>query len=290
MIKAGVPAVAAPVLLCRIRISRPMSAIRRFAHGLVAAGLTKLGYRLVREDRIPVATLELFDLGLRLLAARGRPLTLLQVGANDGVTNDPVYPYVHHEWLSGVLVEPVPDSYARLCHSYRGYPDRFKCINAAVADYCGTVELYLPSADDGCGLAQKASARRDHLERHGQQDRRVRAITVPCYTIMKLLDATMRQPPDVLVIDAEGWDWKILRNAFSDGVEPAMIYAEIVHLAARERTDMRAQLTARGYRFAETTKDCLALKCEVLAGAAVAIHGLDSGVPAGMTASRWPGP
>ncbi len=41
-------------------------------------------------------------------------VTFVQIGANDGVWNDPIEPYLRGEKWRGVLVEPVPYVFARL--------------------------------------------------------------------------------------------------------------------------------------------------------------------------------
>src|SRR5438046_1263614 len=60
-------------------------------------------------------------------------LTFIQVGASDGMMNDPIREFVVSGRWRGLLVEPVPHSYKQLVHNYshvRG--GRLKLLNRAV--------------------------------------------------------------------------------------------------------------------------------------------------------------
>ena len=49
-------------------------------------------------------------------------LTFLQIGAFDGRQNDPLYQFITRYHWRGVLVEPMPDAFAKLQEAYRDEP------------------------------------------------------------------------------------------------------------------------------------------------------------------------
>src|SRR5579859_5236379 len=55
---------------------------------------------------------------LERLAREGSPF-VVQIGANDGITSDPVFDFIKRYRWSGLLVEPLPDIFARLRDNYR---------------------------------------------------------------------------------------------------------------------------------------------------------------------------
>jgi hypothetical protein len=57
---------------------------------------------------------------------------------------------------------------------------------------------------------------------------------------------------DLLVIDAEGWDWRILRQFDLKRVQPKLVLYEHQHLSASERAEAHQFLSEVGYGWAET--------------------------------------
>src|ERR1035441_5210930 len=70
--------------------------------------------------RLPIVTLAPVDLLLASYEARGDAITILQIGACDGVTNDPIHRHVEKGLNRAVLVEPNPLAFARLQKTYAG--------------------------------------------------------------------------------------------------------------------------------------------------------------------------
>ena len=76
-----------------------------------------------------------------------------------------------------------------------------------------------------------------------------------------LFDSTrMEDQLDLLQIDAEGADAKILRLFPFNSSRPAIVHWEIKHLSKKEREDCLDRLSNHGYRFASSgTEDMLAV-------------------------------
>ena len=74
------------------------------------------------------------------LAALPQGLFFVQVGAMDGVANDPIHKFVIDKVWRGILIEPMPDMFARLQKNYEGC-DGLTFVNCAVTDYEGQIEM-----------------------------------------------------------------------------------------------------------------------------------------------------
>ena len=196
---------------------------------------------------------------LRALAAEEPDAFFIEVGANDGEQHDHLHPIIFASRWRGLLVEPVPYVFERLERNLGDDP-RFKLENAAVADRDGTLPFYhlaraeqgddLPPWYDGLG-----SFSRDTILSHADKisdiaDRLVTA-QVPCLTFESLCRKHGVDRLDVLLIDAEGYDWEIVRRLDLEARHPRVLVYEHYHLPAPVRAEARAHLEARGYRTVE---------------------------------------
>jgi FkbM family methyltransferase len=224
------------------------------------AALAKLhGHRLERRwpflPRDPQAAklLEYDDL-LALQSARtAGPLSVLVVGAYDGMANDPIARYVRTHDCDVTFVEPQADAFELLQANMASLP-RARFVNAAIDSRSGTRELfYVP-----CGIAdlpawagQLASFDREHILKH---ESRVPGLSAHvCSRPVRTLtfDALMRECGiarlDVLQIDAEGHDAALLASFPFDRVQPGLVHYEIAHMTAAEREQVHTRLSASGY-------------------------------------------
>ena len=74
---------------------------------------------------------------------------------------------------------------------------------------------------------------------------------VPCLTFESLCRKHGVDRLDVLLIDAEGYDWEIVRRLDLEARHPRVLVYEHYHLPAPVRAEARAHLEARGYRTVE---------------------------------------
>jgi len=83
---------------------------------------------------------------------------------------------------------------------------------------------------------------------------------VPCWTLETLLaKAKAPRGVDLLVIDAEGWDYEIIRSIDFAAVRPRIIRYEHQVLSERDRNACLALLAAQGYRFLLEDADTTAI-------------------------------
>ena len=193
---------------------------------------------------------------------KNRDLTFMQIGAFDGVGDDDLHELVSRHRLRGVLVEPQPSAFTRLERTYRDQP-QVTLLRAAIAEREGTREFY--SRRGAATMA--ASFDRDHLRRHGIADAEIVADSVTCHTVESALRTAGLDHVDLLQIDAEGFDWPIIRSIDFSRLRPAILRFEYRNMSARDADACLELLVAHGYRFLIEARDIIAhcaTKCDAL--------------------------
>jgi FkbM family methyltransferase len=196
----------------------------------------------------------------------------VQVGANDGVTGDPIHDYVIRYHWKGLLVEPLPDMFRQLSESYRRQ-DGLIFENVAISDAPGSRDMYRISAV-GLSSAQlpywaKAigSFFNDRNPLGGQSVsaadfERIRPfITVEkvrCDTLDNLLRKHGVTRIDVLQVDVEGYDYHILKQLDFRRFRPKIIRIEWLNLPEDERRLTLALLKSQKYRMFLSGNDLIA--------------------------------
>ena len=179
------------------------------------------------------------EIDLRLLLAerlekRGRPLSVVQIGANDGIANDPLHHLVVARGWRLLAVEPLAPAFARLVRNYRDYPN-VRCVQCAVSKDDGEATIYsLATVGDGAGQDQLASFSLDVLKRNGRRvpglGSRIQATKVRALTLRTLLEENGITSVDILQIDTEGYDYELIKVAFGMGLKPSILAFEWEHL------------------------------------------------------------
>jgi FkbM family methyltransferase len=237
------------------------------------AALAKLhGYRLERRwpflIRAEGKNLNLtFEDVLEFQYARSRQFLFVNVGAFDGLATDPISRFVRSHECRGILLEPQPAVYARLCANYSAHP---QCtpVNAAIDERSGSRTLYYVAAGDS-GLPawteQIASFTREHVVKHEAQapglSEHIRTREIQTLSFHDLLDRFQLRAIDVLQIDAEGMDGQLLSWFPFERLRPGVLHYEAMHLSSDEHRAVRKRLEGFGYfvREADSPSDDMAI-------------------------------
>jgi FkbM family methyltransferase len=230
----------------------------------------------------------LMDFALEWLATRQR-FSIVQVGAYIGNTvNDPLHAFLVRELprkpqSTVVLVEPVREYFARLEGVYSGLPG-IRLENVAIADREGERDFYRLGADPAVHghpewLSQLGSLRPTRMTEmwdryeQGLMDQlgetadlkawwlEHRVIeSVQCITLHQLLDRHDLAELDLLQIDAEGYDYEILRTIDFTRIRPRFVNYERV-LLHHDEAACRALMVSAGYVLFDFDQDtlCVAL-------------------------------
>jgi FkbM family methyltransferase len=216
---------------------------------------------------------------LRVLACRPT-ISVVQVGAFVGRSeNDPLYAFISEVCRDkpgsvAVLVEPVAEYFERLRDNYRGVPNvRFE--NVAIAESAGEREFYRLGVDPTAHgfpayLAQLGSLDPDRMgslwDRYeGRADHKEFFLAhrvvdqVRCVTLADVLAKHAIEDLDLLQIDAEGYDYQILRTLDFARQRPRYVNYERVLLHESEPACRRLMRQA-GYRLVDHGQDTLCVR------------------------------
>ncbi len=171
-------------------------------------------------------------------------LFVLQIGSNDGMNGDPIFAALklQNSW-EALLVEPVPYLFERLKQNYAGN-NRVQFANVAIAEAATNCTFYyLDSSvkshvpDLPTWFDQLGSFDRNHITRHlgAVVEPFIGSLTIPTISLPSLLEHHKVSRIDVLHLDTEGYDWKILRQLDLKTFRPKVILFEYKHLQEAER-------------------------------------------------------
>jgi len=201
---------------------------------------------------------------LRKLVRTRRDHTFVVVGANDGITNDPIHPFAKKYHWRGILIEPVPMYYEQLVENSRGLA--VKAVNVAVHATLRAMPFYyledcpahaLPAFARGVGSFDRAKVISSAAEVHGVEDH-LRQIQVPCKRLDEIVVESQLTTVNIVVIDAEGYDHEIVPQIRFDEWKTHTVIFEHKHLPAGALESIRETLTARGFHCRRDKYDVLA--------------------------------
>lgn len=204
----------------------------------------------------------------------GEEAFVLQVGAMDGKTFDPVHEFIRRFRWGGLLVEPIREHFEQLRQTYSDNP-RISFANVAIAGHCGKVEMNRVPAEHvregsvprwGLGVAS-LYADRNALAFDEVRPFIVREM-VDCVTLPELLRSHGVQRVDVMQVDAEGFDYQVLRQLDFSVYRPKVINIEIVNMPKAERTACKRILDSAGYLYVKGGYDLLAVSRRFIAESA----------------------
>ena len=226
--------------------------------------LAKLGYRLQGTRYYPrqllesqlLRPLEFEDVICRRMFNFGQKLTFIQVGVFDGVTGDPLRKYIEACRWQGVLVEPQSHAVSQLRKLYHGN-ESIVVMNVALDCTRGKRTLFTVESDRAPAWAGGlASFDRATIMKHSDLipglEQMIREETVECVPFDDVLKRLPSGQLDLLQIDTEGADAKILSLFPFDRIKPAIIHWEVKHLSMAQREECLGRLVAHGYRFASS--------------------------------------
>lgn len=150
--------------------------------------------------------------------ADGRPLRIVQVGANSGDNaNDHVVTFLRQRWADAVLLEPVPWLFRKLQQTYAEHKDHISLVNAAVTGSDGVVPFVAPKKGASGWVTQMggvgALTRKNYETlRKRKELHLIEQVNVSSVSMRSVL--AMRgwggELPDLVVIDTEGFDANIV--------------------------------------------------------------------------------
>lgn len=205
------------------------------------------------------------------------PITVVQIGANDGITHDPIHKFIKRDKWKGVLLEPQKNVFNTLAYLYQKNKGIIT-LNAALDTRDGTGKIYkiafsearwasgltsfnkatLESAFNSGYVAEKARA--DGLEIPNDSSACIAEETIELISPSTLVAKYNLGDIDILQIDTEGYDFEIIKMFLATQPAPRLIVFESKHLSAEDTKDCLAYLTTKNYRMRKFGGNTIALQ------------------------------
>ncbi len=190
--------------------------------------------------------------GLLLKEALFRKMEIkfIQIGANDGIRFDDLYSFVTDGQWTGLVIEPLPSHFKKLCQNYKHHPN-VKPLNIGIHPLLKEAKIYsvlesalnkYPKWVDGC-----TSMNRNHLIERGVSNDDILESIVMCDPLMSVVEKYEMHDIDYLQIDTEGYDARILKSIDFTKLKPAVIKFEWMHLSQIEQNEIKTLLHSYGY-------------------------------------------
>jgi FkbM family methyltransferase len=200
-----------------------------------------------------------------LFSMLNKGITVVQIGANDGIHNDPVHKFIKRDRWKGILLEPQRYVFERYLRPLYMKNKRIKVLNAALDVTDGKKPIYKVSVSNSRWATGLTSFNRSVLEeavRSGYIDHQARkeGCTLPvskddyiieemveCINTDTLISRYGIENIDWLQIDTEGFDFEIIKMFNITVTRPSVIAYENLHFPESLKDECKDYLRMNGY-------------------------------------------
>jgi len=202
----------------------------------------------------------------RLSAHYNSPdFTVVQIGANNGILRDPIFPLIKRYGWKGVLVEPVKHHFRQLQETYRAFPSII-LENCAITENQETKTMYSVNPETPLApvwAAGLSSLYEENLLKHKKKfpdiSSHIIQEEVQCMTLEHLVSKHRLKRIDLLCVDAEGYDFQILKQVHTLDVRPKVILYEHKHMDSNVKKQTKEMLQRLGYTINEKIQNTIAV-------------------------------
>lgn len=199
-------------------------------------------------------------------------LNVLQIGANDGFTVDPLYTFccqTEEKNVRMAAVEPISDVRKELNEYYRKHPS-FQSYELLIGtyetgvlyaikrefwgQYRGVIGSGISSLDYAHVLHKVKTQLPKSVINSNNIDEIIVGTTIPCVTLTELVEK-WGNTPDFIQIDAEGLDDDIIYSLDLSRFRPKAWAFETSLLSEERKAALFGHLVEEGYLIARATKD-----------------------------------
>jgi len=238
---------------------------------LIKKIINAFGYKLIEknwvknERLISVKTFFKLEAFLENLFLSHQINTIIQIGANDGVRFDSLNKEIKKHVPKVIFVEPIKSNFEELKINY-DKQDNIFFENSAISvddeiNYLYKVkESALNKYDEH--IIGLTSFNKSHLIKHGVKKRDIVIEKISPISITNLLNKYKISQFDLLFIDAEGYDGKILNDFLNNcKIRPFIIF-EYVHVEHSILQKVLTNLTEKKYLFFRIDENVISFPIE----------------------------
>lgn len=194
----------------------------------------------------------------------------IQVGSNDGFSGDPINDLIiRNKTWSGIFIEPVNFLFKRLVQNYQD-TERFVFENVAIGAEKEVKKFYYVEEEANLKLQGKLGPLYDQLGSFDKQHILKHIVHVDiepyiieeeiqCVPLIEILQKHNVKKIDLLHIDTEGYDYKILEQIDFTQYKPTVILFEHAHLSKIEKKKAKSSLRSEGYKLTVREMDTTAI-------------------------------
>ena len=266
-----------------LRESRQVRILRNRAKDVVLT-LRALRPTRSRVDPQSAPTRSTLEVALSVLLQQQGSVAIVQVGANDGRTGDPLHSFVmaHANQTRCVLIEPQSQLIPMLTDAYAAHPD-VTIVNKAVGPEAALTlyavhprawpDLRVPYAKGWpiyrapTGIASADRTRvRMWINRYYEGDLPSESLLEPIIVPSQSLPVILEEAGwgstqvDLLQVDVEGFDDDVVYASDLPTRRPALVHFEHAHLPKERRAAVWEYLQQAGYECALLGRDTLAIR------------------------------
>lgn len=187
----------------------------------------------------------------------------VQIGANEGHTEDPLYRHIRLSGWKGILIEPQKEVFKQLVKNHKANPDLI-FENVAISNDTKPKEFFfVEKTPDLPDFVTKLSS----FERRVTEElldhfpnAKLNSIQIPCTTVQELAKKHNVKKVNLLLLDTEGFDYEILKTVDLNELDIDMIVFEHRHLDAATQDEAIQGLKEHGYAVFKDDHDTVAFK------------------------------
>lgn len=189
-------------------------------------------------------------------------IRFISVGANDGVTCDPIAPYINLYHWEGIMIEPVPFIFKELESNYAKNKNII-IENVAIGNYTGVQAIYYISLKAPFLLKKIAKAlgsfHLDTIKGHAwflpNLMKYIETSSVPVLPLSSIIQKYNFNNANLLVIDTEGNDLEVLKGIDFNLFKPKVIFFETKHLSSNDKMIAKKILIQQDYKIYDLGRD-----------------------------------
>ena len=191
---------------------------------------------------------------------------LIQIGANDGLSFDVLNFFIKKYETKSLLVEPIKENFTLLKENYKNL-DFIKFENSAISVNAEISYLYKVDSQHiqkyGSHIPAIPSFDKKHLINHGVKNKHIILEKVNSITILDLINKHKINNLDLLFIDTEGYDGKIVNNFLSTVNARPIIIFEYIHIDNNVYENLINKLVKKEYLFFSVAENMICYPKEI---------------------------
>ena len=217
-----------------------------------------IGYKLIEKEVFKnerlisdKSYLKIYKL-LNTLFEERRINSLIQIGANDGERFDILNSYIKKYKTKSLLIEPIKENYEKLKKNYENCPFVFFdnsaiSVNDEISYLYKVAPKYIKNYSNH--IPGITSFEKNHLLKHGVKKSHIISENVSSINMKDLILKHKIKSFDLLYVDAEGYDGKIVIDFLSSTIINPIIILEFVHIKNKTFNELINKLEHKKYIF-----------------------------------------